>query len=182
LYDGNSNFGPNKLFATELARSIRRIYNADEYFNLGAVMHKPRTLQIATILPATPSELFNMYLDPNIHEAITGAPVTIAAKAGAAFSAFDGALTGTILQVKPKKLIVQSWRSSNWSRTAIDSTLVLTFWPEGKNGRIELVQVNVPDNDFAGVSQGWEMYYWTPWRDYLKKRSTRPRRLTVNLR
>lgn len=145
-------------------------------------MQKPRTLQLATVLPAPPGELFDMYLDPNMHEAITGAQATIAPKAGAAFNAFDGALTGTILQVKPKKLIVQSWRSSQWSRSAIDSTLVLTFWPEGENGRIELVQVNVADTDFAGVSQGWEMYYWGPWRDYLNKRSTKPRKLTVNLR
>jgi len=145
-------------------------------------MQKPRTLQIATVLPAPPGKLFEMYLDPKIHEAITGAPVTIAAKSGAQFEAFDGALTGTILQVKPKKLIVQSWRSSGWSGRALDSTLVLTFWPEGENGRIELVQVNVADADFAGVTQGWEMYYWAPWRDYLKKRSSKPRKLTVNLR
>src|SRR6266481_4115885 len=145
-------------------------------------MQKPRTLQIATVLPATPSELFEMYLNPQIHEAITGAPVKIAAKVGAEFKAFDGALKGTILQIKPKKLIVQSWRSTQWSRTAIDSTLVLTFWPEGENGRIELVQVNIADSDFAGVSQGWEMYYWAPWREYLKRRSSKPRKLTVNLR
>ena len=145
-------------------------------------MQKPRTLQLATILPAAPSDLFDMYLDQKAHAAITGAEVTIEDRPGAKFSAFDGALSGAILQVVPKKLIVQSWRSSQWSRTAIDSTLVLTFWPEGDDGRIELVQVNVADSDFAAVSQGWELYYWTPWRDYLKKHSTRPRKMTVNLR
>jgi hypothetical protein len=31
------------------------------------------------------------------------------------------------------------------------------------------VHLNVPDEDFAGVSQGWEKYYWGPWRDYLHK-------------
>jgi hypothetical protein len=28
--------------------------------------------------------------------------------------------------------------------------------------------VNVADHDFAGVSQGWEKYYWTPWLEYLQ--------------
>ena len=36
-------------------------------------------------------------------------------------------------------------------------------------GGIELVHVNVADHDFAGVSQGWEKYYWTPWRKYLER-------------
>jgi activator of HSP90 ATPase len=108
-----------------------------------------------------------MYLDPREHAAFTGAPVTIAPRAGAPFSAFDGMLSGTILHVEPKRLIVQRWRSGNWPPGALDSVLVLSFWPEGAGGRIELTHVNVSDDDFAGVSHGWEKYYWTPWRAYL---------------
>ena len=51
----------------------------------------------------------------------------------------------------------------------MDSVLVLSFYSEPAGGRIELVQVNVADEDFAGVSQGWEKYYWTPWREYLAR-------------
>ena len=72
-----------------------------------------------------------------------------------------------MLHVEPKRLIIQSWRSVNWPADAIDSTLTLSFWPEGDGARIELAHVNVPLVDFAGVSQGWEKYYWTPWREYL---------------
>ena len=49
----------------------------------------------------------------------------------------------------------------------LDSILVLTFWPEGKGSRIELVHVNVPEEDFAGISEGWAKFYWNPWRAYL---------------
>jgi uncharacterized protein YndB with AHSA1/START domain len=76
-------------------------------------------------------------------------------------------LSGTILHLEPKRLIVQTWRSANWPATAIDSVLTLSFWPQEDGARIELVHVNVADEDFAGVSQGWEKYYWTPWRAYL---------------
>jgi uncharacterized protein YndB with AHSA1/START domain len=127
----------------------------------------PRTIQLAATLPAHPDRLFDMYLDSAEHEAFTGAPVTISAHAGAPFRAFGGVLTGTVLQVVPKRLIVQSWRSSNFAPTDLDSTLVLTFWPEKEGGRIELVHVNVPEQDFAGVSQGWEKFYWAPWRQRL---------------
>jgi uncharacterized protein YndB with AHSA1/START domain len=118
-------------------------------------------------LPASPERLFDMYLDPAEHAAFTGAPVTISDQPGAPFRAFGDVLRGTILQVVPKRLIVQSWRSPHWGPDDIDSTLILSFWPEKDGGRIELVQVNVVDNDFAGVSHGWEKYYWTPWRAYL---------------
>ena len=58
----------------------------------------PRTIHIAAALPASPDELFDMYLDPELHAAITGAPASIGARAGAEFSAFDGGLEGKILQ------------------------------------------------------------------------------------
>ena len=131
-----------------------------------------RNVIIAASLPASPDRLFDMYLDPVEHSAFTGAPVTISATAGSEFRAFDGILTGRILHVEPKRLIVQTWRSANWPVDAVDGVVVLTFVPDAEGGRIELVHANVPDVDFAGVSQGWEKYYWTPWRRYLEGKST----------
>jgi hypothetical protein len=114
-----------------------------------------------------------MYLDAAAHAAITGAPVEITARPGARFRAFDDRLSGTILQIVPKKLIVQTWRSVNFAPTDFESTLILTFWPQDEGARIDLVQVNVSDQDYAGVSQGWEKYYWTPWREYLTRAHAR---------
>jgi len=127
----------------------------------------PRNIIMAASLPALPDRLFDMYLDASEHAAFTGLPVTIEPHAGGSFHAFDGMLSGKILHIEPKTLIVQTWRSGNWPLTAIDSVLTLTFWPAEEGARIELVHVNVPEEDFAGVSQGWEKYYWTPWRNYL---------------
>lgn len=129
----------------------------------------PKNVIIAASLPATPERLFDTYLDASAHAAFTGAAVEIGPHAGAPFRAFDGMLSGTMLHVEPKRLIVQTWRSANWAGEAIDSVLVLSFWPEGDGARIELVHVNVADDDFAGVSHGWEKYYWTPWRAYLAR-------------
>jgi len=126
-----------------------------------------RTIQLAASLPATPDRLFDMYLDPAEHSAFTGSPVTVSQAPGAPFRAFNDVLSGNILQVIPKRLIVQSWRSPHWGESDLDSTLILTFLPEGDGARIELVQVNVVETDFAGVCHGWEKFYWTPWRAYL---------------
>jgi len=51
----------------------------------------------------------------------------------------------------------------------LDSTLILSFQPEGANGRIDLVHLDVPDHDYNGVVEGWEKFYWTPWRSLLAR-------------
>jgi activator of HSP90 ATPase len=127
----------------------------------------PRTIVMAASLPASPDKLFDMYLDPVAHAEFTGLTVSIEPRAGGGFRAFNGMLSGTILHIEPKSLIVQTWRSANWPLTAMNSVLTLSFWSEKDGARIELVQINVPEEDFAGVSQGWERYYWTPWHNYL---------------
>ena len=129
-----------------------------------------RTVTLAVDLPSSPARLYAMYLNPKIHAAFTGAPVKIAARVGASFEAFGGALTGQILQLIPKRLIVQSWRSTEFGKRDLDSTLILAFYALGKSARVELTHVNVADRDFGGVSEGWSKYYFLPWRAYLDRK------------
>ena len=121
----------------------------------------------SVILPATPGKLFEMYIDPVTHQAITGAPVVIGEKRGSEFRAFGGALTGTILEVIRPRRIIKAWRSINFLAEDPDSTLILSFTSDGNEGRIDLVHLDVPDQDYDGVDRGWDQYYWTPWRAYL---------------
>ncbi len=121
------------------------------------------------VLPASAETLCDMYLDPSKHQAITGASVDIGDEKGAKFKAFDGALTGMTLEVIKPRLIIQSWRSKEFKTEDPDSTLILSFTPEGDAGRIDLIHLDVPDHDYDGVTQGWENYYWAPWREYLAR-------------
>ena len=129
-----------------------------------------RTILQAVHLSAPPARLYAQYLNSRTHATITGGPARVSAKPGSAFSAFGGTLSGRILHLVPRRLIVQAWRSSHWPKSNVDSTLVLSFHAEKGGGRIELTHVDVPEHDFAGVSEGWEKYYWAPWRVYLSRR------------
>lgn len=124
----------------------------------------------AVVLPAAAQTLFEMYLDPIAHEAITGAPVVIRTDEDCEFRAFGGVITGNMLAIVTPTLIVQSWRSAEFKPTDKDSTLILSFARHGEAGRINLVHVDVPDHDYDGVTDGWEKYYWIPWRRYLQSR------------
>ncbi len=134
-------------------------------------MSGPRSVITQTvILPAAAQTLFKMYLNPIAHEAITGGPVVIGPDQGCEFRAFDGVITGTVLVVVTPTLIVQSWRSAEFKPNDRDSTLILSFTPRGEEAQIDLVHLDVPDHDYDGVTEGWEKYYWVPWRRYLQSR------------
>lgn len=130
----------------------------------------PKLIQQTVVLPARPDRLFDMYLDPKEHAAFTGGEVLISPKPGSEFSAFNGMLSGRILVVVPRRMIVQTWRSIHFGLDDLDSILTLTFHDDPAGGRIELVHVNVADQDAAQVNEGWEKFYWTPWRRYLGQR------------
>jgi activator of HSP90 ATPase len=119
--------------------------------------------------PASARELYGIYLDPERHAAVTGGAVRISAKPGSKFSAFDGMLWGVTIAAEPGILIVQRWRSCEFKESDPDSVLVLSFVQDGKRGRIDMVHANVPKHDHAGVTVGWEKFYWKPLRAYLKR-------------
>jgi activator of HSP90 ATPase len=126
----------------------------------------------SVVLPAAADDLFAMYLDPALHGAFTGFPVTIGEEPGAAFRAFQGQLSGTMLVVIRSRLIVQSWRSTEFTADDPDSTLILSFSPDALDagcGRIDLVHLDVPQHDYQGVTEGWQKYYWAPWRAYFER-------------
>ena len=109
-----------------------------------------------------------MYVSPEAHSAFTGSPVEIGLSPGDKFTAFGGALTGTMLQVIEPTFVVQSWRSESFKEEDRDSTLMLKFSTKGGDGFIDMIHLDVPKHDYDGVSQGWQKYYWTPWNEYLK--------------
>lgn len=126
-----------------------------------------KAIQQSVRFNASPETLYEMYVDSRKHSDATGAPAKLNRQAGSAFTAFGGMLRGRNLLVVPGKMIVQSWRSKDWNAADADSILILTFSRAGSGGRVDLVHANVPEHDHRGVTEGWQKYYWKPWRAYL---------------
>ncbi|KAF0190363.1 MAG: Activator of Hsp90 ATPase 1 family protein [Bacteroidetes bacterium] len=124
-----------------------------------------QTIQFKNVSPET---LYGIYTDPKKHsKAIGGAKVKIAAKAGSSYSSWDGYITGKTLQLIKGKMIVQSWRSSDFKPADLDSTLILWFEKKGKDAVLNMVHANVPDHQYYGVKGGWDSFYWKPWKKFL---------------
>ncbi len=116
----------------------------------------------------TPKDIYDLYMNPKKHSAITGGSVTIQPKTGGKFSAWGGGLSGQFLQLIKDKMIVQSWRSDAFKPGDLDSTLVIQLHAKGKDTILHMVHANVPEQDHDGVTQGWKDYYWLPMKKYLK--------------
>jgi activator of HSP90 ATPase len=120
---------------------------------------------------ATPAKLYELFMDSAKHSAATGMPAKISRKAGGKWSAFGGMILGRNLLLVPNRMVVQTWRSSQWKSADPDSILVVAFEKSASGGaQVDLVHIGVPEYDHEGVTKGWVKYYWEPWKAFLAAR------------
>jgi len=130
-----------------------------------------QTLRQEITFSAPPGMLFGIYMASKAHAEATGAKASISHRAGGTFMAHAGHIRGRNLAIVRDRLIVQTWRGSNWKEDDLDSILVLRFSKAGTGGRVSMVHVNVPDAHAKSINRGWHQYYWKPWKAYLKTRA-----------
>ncbi|MBX9782663.1 MAG: SRPBCC domain-containing protein [Chitinophagaceae bacterium] len=114
------------------------------------------------------SVLYNLYMDAKLHSVVTGGTAKIQRKEGAKFSAYDNYCFGKNLQLIPNQLIVQSWRAADWAAADAESTFILLFEQTGKDATVYMTHANVPGNQFKALKDGWNSFYWKPWKACLK--------------
>lgn len=115
----------------------------------------------------TAKVLYDMYMNEKKHSELTGGPTKITSKIGAAYSVYDGYITGKNLHLIKDSLIVQTWRGSDWKKTDGDSIFILKFEQKEKDTVIKMIHANVPSEHVKGIKKGWDEFYWEPWKKYL---------------
>jgi len=125
-----------------------------------------KTILQSVEFDASPEELFDIFLDPKQHAAVIGSKVSVSAKEGDEFIAFDGHVKGRNLLIVPKRMIVQCWHGSVWNEGDLDSIQIMTFEKTSRGAQIILVHANCPDQ----FTERWNELYWEPLRAYLKRK------------
>ena len=115
----------------------------------------------------TPKQLYDLYMNAKQHSASTGAAAIIIAKEGAEYSAHDGYITGKNLKLVKNKLIVQTWRASDWNTADEDSIFIIYLEQKGKDVILFATHANLPDRQAEEIDKGWVDFYWAPWKKYL---------------
>ena len=124
---------------------------------------------------SSPKTLYDLYMDPQKHSMISGAPATISAKEGTKYSVHGGYITGKNLQLVKNKLIVQTWRARGWEKNDVDSTFIIHLEQKGNDVILHAIHANLPDKHSDSIAKGWHDHYWKPWKQHLAgKTITRP--------
>lgn len=122
------------------------------------------------IVPATPDEVYNAFLDLKQHSEFTGSKAEGKSIEGGEFTAWDGYIHAKTIELEKGKRIVQEWVTTEWPQDFPPSKLELTFKDLGGKTEIAMVHSDVPVRQEADLKQGWIDFYWEPLTKYFEKR------------
>ena len=129
----------------------------------------PYNFTITTLIPASPQEIYDAWLDSVTHSEMTRAKALMSDEIGAEVSAHDGYITGRNLELVPAERIVQSWRTTQFADEHEDSIVTVTLEDADTGALLTLVHTNVPDDQTSYEQGGWEEYYFEPMKAYFSE-------------
>lgn len=115
-----------------------------------------------------PDDLYDAILNPKMHSIFTGAKATGTMKVGGKFTAFDGFISGTNTELVKNKKIVQQWTCTDFPEGHITKA-TFEFEKTKTGSKLTFTQTNVPEKNYADISNGWHEYYWNPIKKLLEK-------------
>ncbi len=130
----------------------------------------PKAIKVSSIIPARPKQIYEAWLNGKEHSAMTGGKARATDKVGSIFSAWDGYIKGKNLQLTKNKRIVQTWRSSDFTKDHLDSLLVVAFEETAKGTKVTITHSEIPDDQAAGYKGGWKEHYLDPMKKYFSQK------------
>ncbi len=129
----------------------------------------PDSFEISTVLTASAKQLYEAWLSSDEHGAMTGATARIDPTVGGKFSAWDGYITGTTLELEPYRRILQSWRTAEFPADAPDSRLEIMLEDTADGARFTLRHSDIPAGQGSSYESGWVDNYFEPMNDYFSE-------------
>ena len=124
---------------------------------------------LSEVFAARASEIYAAWLSSDGHTAMTGSPAQVDGNVGGKFSAWDGYIFGSTLDLMPNLRIVQAWRTSEFPDSAPDSHLEISLEELDGGTKITITHSDMPDDQLGSYRQGWEDFYFRPMREYFGK-------------
>lgn len=105
---------------------------------------------------ASPEEVFEALVDPNIIQDWSGDEAKMSADVGGKFSLWGGQMFGINLEVVKNKKLVQEWCYDQWETP---SKVTFTLKAKGKMTVVDLLHEDVPEKSVNSIADGWGAYY-----------------------
>jgi len=130
---------------------------------------KVTTIKQKMLIPATPDEVYEAFMDAKKHSAFTGSKATCDPKVGGKFTAWAGYISGRNLELERGKKIVQEWSTTDWPEAYLPSKLELTFQKTKGGTEISVIHSDVPVEQADDLAEGWVKFYWKPMKEYFAR-------------
>jgi uncharacterized protein YndB with AHSA1/START domain len=130
---------------------------------------KTRTIVQKVIIPATPDEVYEAFMDPEKHSEFTNTMTTGSKEVGGEISASDGYISAKNIELKKGKRIVQEWTTTEWPEGYPPSLLELDLKKVPHGTELTMTHSEVPDEQADDYAEGWMDYYWNPLVEYFKR-------------
>jgi uncharacterized protein YndB with AHSA1/START domain len=127
-------------------------------------------IEVSTTLPASPQAVYQAWLNSQAHGAFSGGAAQIDPRVGGSFTAWDGYIQGSTLELEPYRRIRQAWRTTEFPEGSPDSDLEIRLEPVPEGTLITLVHTQIPDSQGEEYRQGWLEYYFQPMQEYFAKK------------
>ena len=124
-------------------------------------------IEVSGTVATTPARVYAAWLDPIQHAAMTGGGAAECdAMVGGRFTAWDGYIAGTNLELVPELRIVQAWRTTEFPADAPDSRVEVDFAPSDGGTVVTIRHSEIPDGQGEQYRKGWVDFYLSKMSKY----------------
>ena len=125
---------------------------------------------LTDMIPASPAAIYDAWLDSRGHSEMTGGKAKMSKRVGGKVSAWDGYISGKNIELVVGKRIVQTWRTTKFTKDDEDSQITVTLRAVRGGTKITLKHTNVPEGHTSYEKGGWQAHYFEPMKKYFTTR------------
>ena len=126
--------------------------------------------KVSVKLRCQAKDVFSGWLNDKVHAAFTGgAKAKTSPSEGGEFSAWDGYITGTNVEIFPYKKIIQKWRTKDFDQNDEDSQIELFFTYKDGYTLVTITHTNIPEGQGERYKKGWKEFYFSHMKKYFDK-------------
>ena len=117
-------------------------------------------------IPAPPEEVYLALTLPATIQLWSGEHAEMSAEPGTEFSLWEGSIVGKNLEFETSKKIVQEWYFGDASGEHEKSIVTIKLHPDAQGTSVELKHINIPDEDYDDIVDGWNTIYFGSLREF----------------
>jgi activator of HSP90 ATPase len=126
--------------------------------------------KVSVKLHCTAKEVFTGWLNDKVHTAFSGgSKATTSPVEGGTFTAHDGYISGTNVEIFPHKKIIQKWRTTDFAKDDPDSVIELFFTYKDDHTLVTITHTNIPEGLGERFKKGWKEFYFAHMKKYFDK-------------